>query len=144
MKSTECVHTKHSYTHLIPSSSLNECLLVHNFQNSCSTDVTDNTWRKRVSKYDCTINEKKKLPKGVPAGIFSFTVILTISYLRAWTIETSSLPNDFMRPLIKQIETFSGILTVYFNCKYFSTYTRELLGCLLGISPFGKNFFRGN
>ena len=30
----------------------------------------------------------------------------------------------------------SGLLTVYFNCKYFSIYTLELLGCLLGISPF--------
>ena len=27
-----------SYTHLITSSAHNECLLVHNFQNSCSTE----------------------------------------------------------------------------------------------------------
>ena len=39
-----------------------------------------------------------------------------------------------MLPLIKQIEIFSGIRTVYFNYKYFSICTRELLGCLLGIS----------
>ena len=50
---------------------------------------------------------------------FLFYVILTVSYLRAQTIETSTLPNDSMRPLFKQIETFSGILTVYFNCKYY-------------------------
>ena len=28
----------HSYTHLRTSSALNECLLVHNFQNNCSTE----------------------------------------------------------------------------------------------------------
>ena len=55
----------------------------------------------------------------VPSGFFVFYVILTISYLRAQTIETSSLPTDSSRPLFKQIEIFSGILTVYFNCKYF-------------------------
>ena len=54
-------------------------------------------------------------------------VILTISYLRAQTIETSSLPNDSMRLLFKQIEIFLGILTVLLNCKDFFEYTRELL-----------------
>ena len=49
----------------------------------------------------------------------SSDVILTISYSRAQTKETSSLPTDSSRPLFKQIEIFSGILTVYFNCKYF-------------------------
>ena len=48
-----------------------------------------------------------------------YYVIPTISYSRARTIETSSLPNDSMRPLFKQ-RFFSGILTVYFNCKYFT------------------------
>ena len=62
-------------------------------------------------------------------GIFYLYVILTISYLRAQTIETSSLPTDSSRPLFKQIEIFSGILTVYFICKYFPWYTRELLEC---------------
>ena len=32
--------------------------------------------------------------------------ILTISYLRAQTIETLSLPTDSLRPLFKQIEIF--------------------------------------
>ena len=50
---------------------------------------------------------------------FLFYVILAIPYLRARTKETSSLPNDSMRPLFKQLETFSGMPTVYFNCKYF-------------------------
>ena len=49
-----------------------------------------------------------------PFGIFCLYVILTISYLRAQTIETSSLPTDSSRPLFKNIEIFSGILTVYF------------------------------
>ena len=33
---------------------------------------------------------------------------------------------------------FSGILTVYFNCKYFPYYTRELLECLLGFRLLGE------
>ena len=44
-----------------------------------------------------------------PFGIFVFYVILTISYLRAQTIETSSLPTDSSRPLFKQIEIFSSL-----------------------------------
>ena len=35
-------------------------------------------------------------------------------------------------------------VTVYFNCKYFPWYTRELLECLLGISPSGRNPYGGN
>ena len=58
-------------------------------------------------------------------------------------VETSSLPNDSMRTLVKQIEIFSCKLTVYFNCMYLSIYTRELLGCLLGISPSERNPCRG-
>ena len=58
--------------------------------------------------------------------------------------ETSSLPTDSSRPLFKQMEIFSGILTVYFNCKYFVKYTRELLECLLGISPSARNPCVGN
>ena len=54
--------------------------------------------------------------------------------------KTSSLPNDSARPLFKQIEIFSGILTPYIiDCKYLPLNTRELLGCLLGISPSGQN-----
>ena len=49
--------------------------------------------------------------KKTTIGMFCLNVILTISYLRAQTIETSSLPTDSSRPLFKQIETFS-ILTV--------------------------------
>ena len=52
-------------------------------------------------------------------GIFRLYVILTISYLRAQTIETSLLPTDSLQPLFKQIEISSCILTVYFYCKYF-------------------------
>ena len=54
----------------------------------------------------------------VPSGFFVFYVILTISYLRAQTIETSSLPTGSSRPQIEQIEIFSSILTVYLNCEY--------------------------
>ena len=45
-----------------------------------------------------------------------------------------------MRPLFKQIEICSGMLTAYFNRKYFPSYTRKLQECLLlGISPSGRN-----
>ena len=50
--------------------------------------------------------------------IFCLYVILTNSYLRRQTIETSSLPTDSSRPQFEQIEIFSSILTVYLNCKY--------------------------
>ena len=53
-----------------------------------------------------------------PFGILCLYVILTISYLRAQTVETSSLPTDSSRPQFEQIEFFSNILTVYLNCKY--------------------------
>ena len=39
---------------------------------------------------------------------------------------------------------FWHILTVYFNCNYFPQYTSELLECLLGISPSGRNPCGGN
>ena len=41
-------------------------------------------------------------------GIFCLYVILTIAYLRAQTIETSSLPTDSSWPMFKQIEIFSA------------------------------------
>ena len=59
-------------------------------------------------------------------------------------VEKSSLPNDSMRPLIRQIDIFSCILTVYFSCMHLSIYTRELLGYLLGISPSERNPYGGN
>ena len=39
---------------------------------------------------------------------------------------------------------FSGILLASFNCQYFSTYTRELPGCLLGEIPDGGGGGGGN
>ena len=48
-----------------------------------------------------------------------------------------------MLPLFKQIEIFSGIPTVYFKCKHFPQYTRELLEGLLGISTSERNPCRG-
>ena len=66
-------------------------------------------------------NKCHKIYLSGPFGIFCLYVILTISYLRAQTIETSLLPTDSTRPLFKQIEIFSYIdcMSVYFNCKYF-------------------------
>ena len=64
--------------------------------------------------------------------------------LRNFVFITSSLPSDSSWPLFKKIEIFSGILTVNFKCKYFPYYTRELLECLLGISPSRQNPCGGN
>ena len=53
-----------------------------------------------------------------PSGMFCLYVILTISYLRAQTIETSLLTTDSSRPLFKQIVFF-----FYIDCmtQYIST-----------------------
>ena len=53
--------------------------------------------------------------------MFCLYVSLTISFLRAQTIETSSLPTDSSRPLFKRIETFS-ILTVWLYVSIVSTF----------------------
>ena len=63
-----------------------------------------------------------KIYLSVSLGMFCLYVILTISYLRAQTIETSSLLTDSSRPLFKQIVGdffYIGCMTVYFTCKYF-------------------------
>ena len=48
------------------------------------------------------------------------------------------------RFLAAPVQANRDFLTVYFNCKYFPYYTRELLECLLGISPSGRNPYGGN
>ena len=75
---------------------------------------------------------------GDPFGFF----ILTTSYLRAQTIETSSLPNDSMRTLFKQIKIFFFWHTdcIFQLLALFLIYVRATsLECLLGISPSGRN-----
>ena len=109
-----CLYTQ-SYTHLITSPVLNKCLLVHNFKNNCSTEC--HWWHIMQKSMEVWLyNKCHKIYLSGPFRIFCLYVILTISYLRAQTIETSSLPTDSSRPLFKQIKIFSGILTVYFNC----------------------------
>ena len=95
---------------------LNECLLAHNFQNNCSTEchcITQKTIEVLGLHNNC-----HKIYLSGPFAIFCLYVILTISYLRAQTVETSSLPTDSSRPLFEQIEIFSSIPTVYLDCKY--------------------------
>ena len=113
----------HSYTHLTTSSMLNKCLLVHNFQNNCSTEWH---WLHVIQKsIEVWLHNKcHKIYLSGPFGIFCLYIILTISYLRVQTMETSSLPTDSLRPLFKQMKIFSGILTVYFNCKYLLIYAQ--------------------
>ena len=66
----------------------------------------------------------------VLAGANNRSVIITYRFLAA--------------PVQENRGFFSGILTVYFNCKCFPKYTRRLLECLLGISPSGRNPCVGN
>ena len=66
---------------------------------------------------------------------FLFYVILTTSYLRSQTIDVI-ITYRFFVTLLKQIDFFfPANLTV----STVSTYTRELLECLLGILPSGPN-----
>ena len=41
-KLSKCLYI-HSYTHLMTSPALNECLLIHNFRTTAPRNVTDNT-----------------------------------------------------------------------------------------------------
>ena len=84
-----------------------------------------------------------------PFGYFLFYVVLTISLILAGMNNRNVLITQQFHaaPIIKQIKIFSGILTTYFNCKYFSyihKITSYQLGCLLGISPSARNLCRGN
>ena len=102
-----------SYTHLITSSVSKQ--LLHRMSL-----ITH--YRKKVWLYD----KCHKINLSGPFRDNLFYVTLTTSYLRAWTREMSSTPNNSMQLLIKQIRSFSGIQIVYFNCKYalFYIYTR--------------------
>ena len=86
-KLSKCLYI-HIYTHLITSSALNEYLMVHNFQKYCSIHKLLTQNGIEVSPH----NKCHKIYLSVPFGIFCIYVILTISYLRAQTVETSSLP----------------------------------------------------
>ena len=69
-----------------------------------------------------------------PSGNFLFYVILTIYYLRAQTIETSSLPNDPMRPMLKQMAYWLYISTV----STFLTHTKSNTVLNVFLSYFRK------
>ena len=62
----------------------------------------------------------------VLAGANNRNVIITYRFLAA-PVQAN---RDFF---------YIDCMTVYFNCKYFPWYTRELLECLLGISPSRRN-----
>ena len=100
--------------------------MVHSFQNNCSKECH---WT-RVTQKSIEVllyNKCHKINLSGPFGHFLFHVILTISYLRAWTFETSPLPKDSLRAPDQA------------NCKYFSIYKSKLLRCLPRISPAGQN-----
>ena len=92
-------------------------------------------------------NDCHKINPSGPFGKFLFYVILTISYLWACSIIPHwkvIITQRFRAACSSKSRYFSGILTAYFNSKCFLLYTRELLGCLLGVSASGWNSCRGN
>ena len=115
------------------------------------TTVPQNVTDKHVTQKSVEVwlhNKCHKIYLRGPLGMFCLYVILTISCLRAQTKETSSLPTDswsFLEAPVQAHRDFFYIdcMTVYFNCKYFPKYTRELLECLLEISPSGAKSLRG-
>ena len=60
--------------------------------------------------------------------------------MQAFSDETSSLPNDSMRPLFEQIEILSGIQTVYSDCKYILyIHAQPSMMASSGLSPLGES-----
>ena len=62
-------------------------------------------------------------------------LLVGVQHCSAWNI----IINDSALLLFTQIEIFSGMLTEYFNCKYFPLYTCETLGGFLWICLSGRN-----
>ena len=126
-KLSKCLYI-HSYTHLITSSALNECLLVHNFQNNCSTECHCVT-QKSIEVW--LHNKCHKIYLSGPFGIFCLYVILNISYLRAQTMETSSLLTDSRLFLahwlyISAVSTFLNIRASYWSASSGFRLLREI------------------
>ena len=112
----------------------NKVRISNNIQVKASSSVRNNASVNSSCAHNCSIeclcvtqksnakeylhNKCHKIYLSGPFRIFCLYVILTISYLRAQTIDTSSLSTDSSRPQFEQIEIFSSILTVYLNCKY--------------------------
>ena len=70
---------------------------------------------------------------------FLIYVILTISYLRAQTIETTPIPTDSSRPLFEQIEIFPTIPTAYSNCKSCPNIRASYWGASSGFHLWAKS-----
>ena len=67
--------------------------------------------------------------------MFCLYVILTISYLRAQTIETSSLPTDSSRPLFKKIDFF-----FYIDCMTVGAFHLVKISGISGSAVNGTRF----
>ena len=130
------------YTHPITLSTLNRCLLVHNFYNSCSTGCH---WKHVPQKsFEVWLdNNCHKINLRGPFEDFLFYVILTISYLKAKRHHYSTLQ---CAPFLanQANRDFFWYTDCIFKNEYLSLHKCELLRCLLRISDSGQNTCKGN
>ena len=97
-----------SRAHFSNNLSRNSC--IHSYKNLITSsapqnvpDITRNA--ERVSQYDRTINVTKSTTCAVPSG-FSVYVILTISFLRARTIENVIITYRFLAVHVQENRDF--------------------------------------
>ena len=91
------------------------------------------------SKFRNVAKEWRECVRNTNVRIYTFTPVWLWNALGV----TSLLPNDSMWPLIKQIKIFFWYTDYISKVNSFLSYTRKLLGCLLGISPSGRNPCKG-
>ena len=118
--------------------------MVHNFQNSCSTDcLWTHVTQKSINVY---ANYKcHEINLSGALGVFLSYVILSNHLLLAGVQNRNDIIDHYPTiPCSPRSSKSRFFLTAYYNCKYFSLYTREVLGCLLGISPSRRNSCGGN
>ena len=114
----------------------------YNFQNSCSTECH---WT-HVAQKSINIHANYKCHKinlSGASGVFLSYVILSNHLLLAGVKNRNVIITQRFHAAPDQANR-DFFLTAYYNCRYFSLYKREVLGCLLGISPSGRNSCGGN
>ena len=94
----------------------------------CHAQLMSQNLPKRSLEDNLSLHHPKHF---VLAGTNNKNVIITYRFL-ATPVQANQ---DFF---------YIDCMTVYFNCRYFPSYTRELLECLLRISHSGRNPCRGN
>ena len=118
------------------------CLLVHNFHNNCSTEMSLMT--RNAKEYRSVAAQL--MSQNLPIVSCSFGILRVLRHPDHFVLAGANNRNviityRFLSAPVQANRDFCYIdcMTVYFNCKYFPKYTRELLECLFGISPSGRN-----